>query len=238
MVYVRNYLFGCVTFSGCAPLLLFERPPGAGQREGISQMSTVSDGVLVERAQCGDRAALCELILRYERKAYNLALRLTGNHADASDAAQEALVRVYTRLHNFRGDSAFSTWLFRVVTNTCLDELRRRGRVRCASLDDPLPGEEGAVPRQTTDEADSPVDVAERREVQAVVQRAINRLPEDYRVVVVLRDLQDHSYHEIAGMLDTSVGTIKSRLHRARHALRAILKSTEAARLDLRRIAG
>lgn len=200
-------------------------------------MVTVPDGVLVEKAQHGDRAALCELIHRYERKAYNLAFRLTGNHADASDAAQEALVRVYTRLHNFRGDSAFSTWLFRVVTNTCLDELRRRGRIRCTSLDDPMPGDEGAVPRQTVDEAESPVDAAERSEVQAVVQRAIGRLPEDYRVVIVMRDLQDLSYHEIAGELGTSVGTIKSRLHRARHALRTILKTTEAARLDLHSVA-
>lgn len=187
-------------------------------------MTTVSDNFLVEMAQGGNRNALCELIARYERKAYNLSLRLMGNHADASDAAQEALVRVYTRLGNFRGDSAFSTWLFRVVTNTCLDELRRRGRLRWTSLDDPLSGDEGILPRQAIDECDGPVDVAERHEVQAAVQRAIRQLPDDYRSVVVLRDLQDYSYHEIATALGTSVGTIKSRLHRARHALRAILR--------------
>jgi len=198
-------------------------------------MWTAPDATLVEKAQAGDRAALCELLVRYERKAYNIAFRLMGNHADAADAAQEALVRVYTRLHNFRGDSAFSTWLFRVVTNTCLDELRRRGRIRWASLDDKLPGEEGDLPRQilADEEMISPVDFAERREVQAAVQRAIARLPEDYRVVVVLRDLQDYSYQEIADMLNTSVGTIKSRLHRARLALKAVIGNTEGRRLGL-----
>jgi len=201
-------------------------------------MSALSDDLLVKRAQDGDRNALSELVYRYERKTYNLAYRLMGNHADASDAAQEALVRVCLRLHNFRGDSAFSTWLFRVVTNTCLDELRRRGRLRHASLDDVLPLEEGAVQRQAPDEADSPVEHAERQEVQAAVQRAIKRLPDEYRVVVVMRDIQGLSYHEIAALLGTTLGTIKSRLHRARQALRAILRSTEAAKLDLGRIAG
>lgn len=196
-------------------------------------MSTAPDEVLVQQAQNGDQNALSEIIHRYERKTYNLAYRLMGNHADASDAAQESLVRVYTRLHNFRGDSAFSTWLFRVVTNTCLDELRRRGRLRHTSLDTPLPTDEGALPRQTMVEADGPVERAERQEIQAAVRRAINRLPDDYRVVVVMRDLQDFSYHEIADFLGTSLGTVKSRLHRARLALRLILKTTEAKRLEL-----
>lgn len=200
-------------------------------------MNAASDELLVTRAQSGDRMAMCELICRYERKTYNLAFRLMGNHADASDAAQEALVRVYTRIHNFRGDSAFSTWLFRVVTNTCLDELRRRGRLRHASLDAPLPADEGALPRQVLPEGDTPTERAERQEVQAAVQRAISRLPEDYRVVIVMRDLHDYSYHEIAAVLGTSLGTIKSRLHRARHALRLILKATEARQLDLHQIA-
>jgi RNA polymerase sigma-70 factor (ECF subfamily) len=201
-------------------------------------MATVPDEVLVQRAQGGDQVALCELICRYERKTYNIAFRLMGNHADASDAAQEALVRVYTRLPHFRGDSAFSTWLFRVVTNTCLDELRRRGRQRHTSLDQPQPSDQGTVPRQTSDDAENPVEQAERHEVQAAVQRAISRLPADYRTVVVLRDIHGYSYHEIAAMLGTSLGTIKSRLHRARQALRVILRTTEAARLDLVQAAG
>ncbi len=201
-------------------------------------MTALSDDLLVKRAQDGDRNALNELVNRYERKTYNLAYRLMGNHADASDAAQEALVRVCLRLHNFRGESAFSTWLFRVVTNTCLDELRRRGRLRHASLDDTMPLEEGAVQRQAPDEADSPVEYAERHEVQAAVQRAIKRLPDEYRVVVVMRDIQGLSYHEIAALLDTTLGTIKSRLHRARQALRSIIRNTEANKLGIERIAG
>lgn len=195
--------------------------------------SAISDEMLVQRAQAGDHASLCELIARYERRTYNLAYRLMGNHADASDAAQEALVRICVRLDNFRGDSAFSTWLFRVVTNTCLDELRRRGRLRHASLDEALPLEEGAVLRQATDTGEGPVEYAERQEVQAAVQRAINRLPDEYRVVIILRDLQGLTYQEIAAALGTTLGTIKSRLHRARQALRVIIADTEGARLGI-----
>lgn len=201
-------------------------------------MSTAPDELLVRQAQQGDQAALCTLICRYERRTYHLAYRLMGNHADASDAAQEAFVRVYTRLGNFRGDSAFSTWLFRVVTNTCLDELRRRGRLRHASLDSPLTTEEGTLPRESCAEGDDPVEMAEQREVQDAVQRAIDRLPEEYRIVVILRDLRGHTYQEIAVALNSSLGTIKSRLHRARHALRAILWATEAKRLELDQKAG
>lgn len=196
-------------------------------------MSTASDAMLVQWAQDGNQTALCELIDRYERKTYNLAYRLMGNHADAADAAQEALVRVYTHLHHFRGDSAFSTWLFRVATNTCLDELRRRGRLRYASLDNPVATDESLLPRQSVADEESPVERAERREVQAAVQRAIGRLPEEYRTVVVLRDLNDYSYHEIADLLGTSVGTVKSRLHRARQALRGVIRATEANQLEL-----
>lgn len=195
--------------------------------------AAMTDELLVQRAQGGDHASLCELIARYERRTYNLAYRLMGNHADASDAAQEALVRICVRLDNFRGDSAFSTWLFRVVTNTCLDELRRRGRLRHASLDEALPLEEGTVPRQATDSSEGPVEYAERLEVQAAVQRAINRLPDEYRVVVILRDLQGLTYQEIAAALHTTLGTIKSRLHRARQALRVIIADTEGARLGI-----
>jgi len=191
-------------------------------------MKQMTDNTLVGLAKNGDRAALSELLGRYERKAYQLAFRLTGNHADASDAAQEGLVRVYTRLHHFRGESAFSTWLFRVVTNTCLDEIRRRNRLRHSSLDEPFSAEDGPTSRHAIDMGDSPVDWVERRETQETVQQAILELSADYRAVVVLRDIQDYSYQEIAEILKTSVGTIKSRLHRARLALRSILQTRPA----------
>jgi RNA polymerase sigma-70 factor (ECF subfamily) len=201
-------------------------------------MANLPDEQLVKSAQNGDRESMCELLARYERKTYNLAFRLMGNHADASDAAQEALVRIYVRLPNFRGDSAFSTWLFRVATNACLDELRRRGRLRHSSLDEAATLDLPYPPAEFGSECDSPVEKAEQREVQAAVQRAITRLPDDYRAVVVLRDIKNYSYQEIAAVLGTTVGTVKSRLHRARLALRNVIRATEASRLDLGRIAG
>lgn len=193
-------------------------------------MSTPSDTVLVAQAQAGCGSALSALLERYDRSAYAIAFRMMGNHADASDAAQEALLRVFTSLHNFQGNSAFSTWLYRIVTNSCLDALRRRSRSRLQSM------EEQAVAIEVDDllshEAEisaSPADRAEERELQAAVQRAIDLLPAEYKAVVVLRDIQGYSYPEIAEIMATSIGTIKSRLFRARRALRAILVVNEPA---------
>lgn len=183
----------------------------------------LSDATLVALAQEGHADAFTLLLSRYEKKTYNLAFRLMGNHADASDAAQEAMVRIYTRLHHFRGDSLFSTWLFRVVTNTCLDELRRRGRSRVTYCDNPISSENNPIARQMIDPSAAPDEIAEQREVQAVVQRALTMLPAEYQTVIVLRDIQGYSYHEMAAMLQATLGTIKSRLHRARQALKAVL---------------
>lgn len=187
-------------------------------------LSHSPDAALVDLAQQGQMEAFEELLWRYEKKTYNLAVRLMGNHADASDAAQEAMVRVYTRLRHFRGDSLFSTWLFRVVTNTCLDELRRRGRQRLTYCDTPLGGgESNEILRQVVDPGAPLCELAEQKEVQALVHNALSALPTEYRTVIVLRDIRGHSYHEMADMLGASLGTIKSRLHRARQALKAVL---------------
>jgi RNA polymerase sigma-70 factor, ECF subfamily len=181
------------------------------------------DQHLVALAQRGDMAAFDQLLGRYEQKTYNLAYRMMGNHADASDAAQNAMVRIYTRLKEFRGDALFSTWLYRIVTNSCLDDLRRRGRQRLTYNENPLSGDPGPLARHVVDSADLPHEVAERNETQRYVHNALGRLPDSYRTVIVLRDIQGYSYQEIAGILGASLGTIKSRLHRARQALKLLL---------------
>jgi RNA polymerase sigma-70 factor (ECF subfamily) len=193
-------------------------------------MSTPSDVVLVAQAQAGCGSALSALIERYDRSAYAIAFRMMGNHADASDAAQEALLRVFTALQNFQGHSAFSTWLYRIVTNSCLDALRRRSRSRMQSMEEQAVAlEVDALLSHEAHVTASPADRAEQQEVQAAVQRMIDRLPSEYRLVVVLRDIQGYSYPEIAEILATSVGTIKSRLFRARRALRMLLTANEPA---------
>lgn len=187
----------------------------------------VPDGLLVQRSKRGDLGAFEELVARYEKKVYNLAFRLTGNHDDADDVAQEALLRAYTSLSSFRGDSSFSTWLYRIVTNAGLDEIRRRRRRATTSLDDPLSTREGEVARQVPDASEGPVEIAERTEVREQVQEAINSLAGDHRVVLILRDLQGLSYAEIAGILRCPLGTVRSKLSRARERLKFRLIVTQ-----------
>lgn len=183
-------------------------------------MSKTLDELLVERAKKGDVAAFEQLIAQYQKSVYNTAFRLTGNHEDASDVAQEAFVKVYTSLPDFRGDSSFKTWLFRIVHNACNDELRKRIRKRTSSLSDIVFNEDGDLSRQIPDPSDGPEQSLDRIETQRVVQQSINELEDEYRIVVVMREIQGLSYNEIADALGINLGTVKSRLNRARHALK------------------
>lgn len=199
----------------------------AGGSEVI-QVTGLSDEALVERAKKGDLDAFEMLVSRYERKVYTIAYRLTGHHEDASDIAQDAFIRVYTRLGDFRGDSSFYTWLTRIVTNACKDELRRRKRQNVTYLDQPVESDDGDMTRQMADEAtDGPEQALERREMQSSVQKAIQSLDDHFRMVLVMRDIQGLSYNQIADALGENLGTVKSRLNRARSALKEALESME-----------
>lgn len=183
---------------------------------------------LIERAKRGDLDAFEALIGQHERRAYNLAYRLTGSHEDASDIVQEALIRVYSRLADFRGDSSFLTWLFRIVQNACRDELRRRRRQSIVYLDQPVEADDGEVTRQVADLAENgPEDALERLELQHVIQKGIDSLDEHHRMVIILRDVQGFSYGEIAGITGENLGTVKSRINRARKALKDYLSAAE-----------
>lgn len=186
-----------------------------------------AEATLVDQAKHGDVAAFEQLVTKYDRKVYNLAYRMCADREDAADLAQEGLVRAYRSIGRFREQAQFSTWLYRIVVNVCLDHQRSRKRHPTVSLDEPLPGEDGDIPRQLTADSPNPEAAYEQRETQAEVQRAISRLPEDQRVVIVMRDIQDLSYEEIAGVLDVALGTVKSRLNRARQALKEELIRSE-----------
>ena len=174
---------------------------------------------LIERASSGDPEAFNRLMANHERRMYAVALRLCANREDAQDCLQEAMLRVYRAIGGFKGESSFSTWLYRITTNTCLDELRRRKNKQSASLDDLL--EDGWAP---ADERGSPEGHAVRAEANRVLRQAIRELPEDMRAAVVLRDIQGCAYEEIAQALNINVGTIKSRISRGREKLREKLK--------------
>lgn len=173
---------------------------------------------LIRRAGRGDAYAFEQLMTAQESRMYAVALRMCGNREDAQDCLQEAMLRVYRAISGFKGQSSFSTWVYRITMNSCLDELRRRKSRTATSLDALL--ETGFAP---SDESDTPEQNSLRSEQRRVLEKAIAGLPEDMRAAIVLRDIQGCSYDEIAQTLDANVGTIKSRISRGREKLRAVL---------------
>lgn len=175
----------------------------------------MEESKLIRRASDGDAASFNALMSLHERRMYAVALRMCGNREDAQDCLQEAMLRVYRAISGFKAQSSFSTWLYRITMNTCLDELRKRKNRPNTSLDGLL--DAGWSP---VDSGESPERHTLRREVRQSLEEFIQELPEDMRAAVVLRDIQGYAYDEIAEMLDTNVGTIKSRISRGRERLR------------------
>ncbi len=175
---------------------------------------------LIDRCKRGDIAAFDVLVRRYERTVYNTAYRLTNSYDDANDIAQEAFVRAFNNLKSFRGDAQFSTWLHRIVTNVFLDDRKKKRSRPTRSLDEYLELEESSVQTQIEDPSPGPEQLAESGERQVLLERAIAALPEGQRVMMVLFHSQGLAYEEIAEITRLPMGTVKSRLNRARLALR------------------
>jgi RNA polymerase sigma-70 factor (ECF subfamily) len=185
-----------------------------------SREDLVFERQLLERCRKGDKQAFDELIRRYEKKVYNFAYRLCGNYDEACDIAADTFVRVYNSVANFRGDSSFVTWLFRVVTNIYLDSRKKQRAHPTQSLEEMVELEESTVTRQVEDPTAGPADIAESKERGDMLQSAISTLPEYQRMMIVLYHTENRSYEEIAEMLELPIGTVKSRLNRARLSLR------------------
>jgi len=199
----------------------------AGRRE-VRKLQKEAESELIARAVVGDGGAFAQLIGPFEAKVYSLAYRISGNRDDAADLAQEAFLKVFRALGRFKGDSSFSTWLYRVVSNACLDQLRRRRRsVPVVSMDDPIDTDTGGLRRDVGDVTYEPEELALRAEVQAEIRAAVAGLPLDHRMAIVLRDFEGFSYEEIARVLGCNLGTVKSRISRARSTLRDRLRSRE-----------
>lgn len=180
-------------------------------------LDELGDGDLIAQAQRGDRASLDELVRRHRQSAFVFALQLLGNREDALDVCQDSLLRFVTNLQRFDSDRPVLPWLRRIVRNRAID-LRRRGKVRRASSLD-SDGLDGETIEIVDPKADSG-DASELRERQRIVWRALASLSESQREILVLRDYQDLSYQEIADVLTVPIGTVMSRLHRARAELR------------------
>ncbi len=196
------------------------------EREGTT---ADEDAGLVFSCKKGDLDAFESLVRKYEKKMLNISLRIAGSHEDAFEIVQDAFVSAYRNVKNFRGRSRFLTWLTAITINLSknrLKQLRARRAHEPVSLDDPIQTDDGQVAADPPSNEPTVLDRMERQDVQRKVRDCIEALEADFREVIVLRDMQDFSYDEISTMLKVREGTIKSRLFRAREAVKDCLKRT------------
>ncbi len=184
----------------------------------------MDESALIHAAQSGDLEAFNRLVLAYQDMLYNQAYRVIGEPDAAEDATQEAFISAFRKLHTYRGGS-FKSWLLRIVTNACYDELRRRKSKPVAPLEPQnQDGEEFESPVWMIDPGESPEESLQRRELAGAIQRCLDNLSTDFRIVVVLVDVQGLDYAEVAKVLETPLGTVKSRLARARRKMQNCLR--------------
>lgn len=195
------------------------------QAQVITGYFSMDETALINASQTGDLDAFNQLVLTYQTQAYNLALRFLNDEEAAADATQISFINAYQNIKSFRGGS-FRAWLLRIVTNNCYDELRRQKRKPTQPLDgyDPLTDEELDDPFWMKDEAGLPEEQVAQKELDQVIQRCIQALPEDFRAVVLLVDINGLDYKATAHSTRVPVGTVRSRLARARQRLQECLQ--------------
>lgn len=186
---------------------------------------TTDDQSLIQRARRGDLEAFNSLVLQYQDSVYHVAYRIMGDPQSASDVVQEAFITAFRRLDTFRGGS-FKAWLMRIATNQCYDELRRIKRRPATSVEDLGDPERDDAP-DLPDQSDLPEQVAQQRELQRAIAQCIQSLGPDQRAVIVMSDIEEMNYQEIADAVGANLGTIKSRLSRARAAVRDCLQAVQ-----------
>jgi RNA polymerase sigma-70 factor (ECF subfamily) len=185
----------------------------------------IDSRLLIRQAQAGDLRAFEELVAIYQDKIVTLSYYLTGNQVDAQDLAQEVFVRAYTKFRSFRQEADLGTWLHRITMNLWSNMQRRQKFPNLLSLDDPVQTGGGEFTRSvaSTDPEGDPEEAFEGKELQESVRQALRSLSQEFRVVLVLREIEGYSYEEIARITGCSLGTVKSRMNRARQALREII---------------
>lgn len=193
----------------------------------MNQVENKDEKRLVNKAKNGNIAAFEELITVHEVKIYNIAYRMFHNEEDAKDLSQEIFIKVFENIGKFKGNSSFSTWLYRIATNTCIDELRRRKGKETYSIDAEVETDEGNMKREYSDLKPNPEEMAINKEVSIQIQNAMDHLSEEHKTAIILRDLQGLEYNEISEILECSLGTVKSRISRARRQLIELLVKQE-----------
>ncbi len=181
---------------------------------------------LVARARAGEEKAFEALLGKYERAVFSICLRMVRNREMAADLSQDAFIKVFSMLDRYNPQYAFSSWLFKITSNLCIDHLRRR-RIATLPMDDPISGEKGEIQRQYEAPDPDPHESYVRQEKMDMLEEAVGKLSEHYRIILILRHQENLSYEEIAGTLDIPLGTVKARIHRAREALRGILEGED-----------
>ena len=184
---------------------------------------TAIDDDLLHRAASGDMDAFEQLIQGYERLIYNITYRMLGNPDDAKDASQEVLIKIYKNLGKCANMKAFKSWIYTVANNTCIDEIRKRKNKAADSLDALFQIEDGEMEKQLPANDPTPEELLLQKEKREILQLAINRLSPEHKALIVLRDIKGLSYGELADATSTSLGTVKSRLSRARSQLCQII---------------
>ena len=181
------------------------------------------DLLLIERCKNGDQMAYTLLMRKYQNSVYHLCRKMVRNPEEARDLSQEAFVKTFKSLDRYNPVYAFSSWLYKITANLCIDHIRKQ-RMKMFSIDELVDGDEGPIARQLEDPGQRPDEASERNEVSARIRAAIDKLPEHYRVILLMRHQQQLSYEEIAQALDVPLGTVKARIHRARHRLKETLQ--------------
>lgn len=182
---------------------------------------------IIKKAMKGNIDAFEKIVYLYEKKIYNIAYAMFKNEQDSYDLSQEVFIKLYKNLNSFKFDSSFGTWVHRITVNTCIDEYRKRKKKNkySYSLDDPILTENNSIERQLEDKAMTPEEQILQIEYINDLRDAIFSLKEDHKTIIILKDMQGLTYEEISKVLDCSVGTVKSRISRARDALKKIISS-------------
>ena len=194
---------------------------------GVQRNHADDDAALAEACRNGDLTAFEYLVERHQRMMINVAFRMTGVYEDACDIVQDAFIAAWRKIGDYRGEAQFSTWLTAIVVNLSrnrLQQMQQRSRREAYSLNAPLPGSDGETLPDPPSKARSVLEELEETELRRALQHCIDLLTPEFREVVVLRDMQEMSYEEVAGTLKLREGTVKSRLFRARDAVKACVK--------------
>jgi RNA polymerase sigma-70 factor (ECF subfamily) len=211
-----------------------DSPTTAVRRTGPPVSDREVDQQLVERVQRGDKAAFDLLVTKYQRKIFRLLSRLIRDPGEVEDVAQEAFIKAYRALPNFRGDSAFYTWLYRIAINTAKNWLVSQGRRAPTTTETDIEEAETFDDGEHLRDLNTPDSMLLTRQVADAVNRAIERLPEDLRTAIVLREIEGLSYEEIAETMNCPIGTVRSRIFRAREAIAEELRPVLGTNKDQR----